>query len=217
MALAAHRLSELPVLPDPSRYNALPVNPKTSSDAGLVSQIERGDADALAELYDRHAGRLLGLTARILADEAEAEDVAQEVFLHVWRNPASYDASRGEVLSWLLVLARSRAIDRLRALRRRGRELQVEIEAVPLASAEDTESRAADGERREAIGKLLGELPAEQRQALELAYFGGYTQNEIAGLMKSPLGTVKTRIRQGTLKLREQFQAYLRRGSLGSR
>jgi len=178
------------------------------TDDALIDRIGKGDADALALLYDRYASRVLGLTARILGDRDEAEDVLQEVFLQVWRTPRQYDSARGSAGTWLLVLARSRAIDRLRSLRRRGRDRQVPIEAQPLASGEDLERAAETSQDGAAVRRALAELPDEQRRALELAYFGGYTQTEIAEMTGAPLGTVKTRLRQGMMKLRDGFRTY---------
>jgi RNA polymerase sigma-70 factor (ECF subfamily) len=177
-------------------------------DASLLDRIDRGDADALALLYDRYAPRVLGLTTRILGDRDEAEDVLQEVFLQVWRAPRQFDPSRGAALTWLLVLARSRAIDRLRSLRRRGRDRHVDVAAAGLASAQDVEHDAGAAQEGSAVRQALAGLPSEQRRALELAYFDGYTQTEIAELTGAPLGTVKTRLRQGMMKLRDAFQAY---------
>ena len=183
-----------------------------ADDAPLLDRIARGDADALALLYDRYAPRVLGLTTRILGDPDEAEDVLQEVFLQVWRAPR-FDPSRGAVLTWLLVLARSRAIDRLRSLRRRGRDRQVDVAAADLPSGQDVERDAGSAQEGSAVRRALADLPAEQRRALELAYFDGYTQTEIAELTGAPLGTVKTRLRQGMMKLRDTFRAYSGRES----
>ncbi len=178
------------------------------SDAPLLERIARGDADALGVLYDRHAPRVLGLTARILSDRDEAEDVLQEVFLQIWRAPERFNASRGSVLTWLLVLARSRAIDRLRALRRRGRDRHVDIADVVVAASGDLERETQNSQDADGIRRVLATLPADQRRALELAYFEGYTQSEIAELTGAPLGTVKTRLRQGMMKLRDGFRTY---------
>ena len=183
------------------------------SDDALIDRIGKGDADALALLYDRHASRVLGLTTRILGDRDEAEDVLQEVFLQVWRSPRQYDAERGSAGTWLLVLVRSRAIDRLRSLRRRGHGRHVPIDGEPLASGEDLERAAESSQEGAAVRRALAELPDEQRRALELAYFGGYTQTEIAELTGAPLGTVKTRLRQGMMKLRDGYRTYSGRGA----
>lgn len=178
------------------------------SDLPLLDRMDRGDADALAVLYDRYAPRVLGLTTRILGDADEAEDVLQEVFLQVWRAPRRFDPSRGALLTWLLVLARSRAIDRLRSLRRRGWDRHVDVAAAALPSGQNVERDAEASQEGAAVRRALADLPAEQRRALELAYFDGYTQTEIAELTGAPLGTVKTRLRQGMMKLRDAFRAY---------
>lgn len=181
-------------------------------DSRIMGRIAAGEPEALAGLYDLYASRVLGVTTRILSDPEEAQDVLQEVFLHAWKNPSSFDPERGSLLTWILILARSRAIDRLRALRRRGRDRQVDIADCQIASAEDLEGAAGLRQDGRAVHRALADLPAEQRQALELAYFGGYTQTEIAAMTGAPLGTVKTRLRQGLMKLRDGFRAYSERG-----
>jgi RNA polymerase sigma-70 factor, ECF subfamily len=187
------------------------------SDRGLIARIEARDADALALLYDRHGARLLGLAQRILGDTGEAEEVLQEVFLHVWKAAATFDAARGPVLAWLLVATRSRAIDRLRSRRpvtRAGvRSLE---ETSETASAEDVESDAASREWEGRCRAAIAALPQDQKRALELAYFEGLTHQEIAEATRTPLGTVKTRVRLGLMKLREVIRPYARSGGHGS-
>lgn len=183
---------------------------RTRSDAALVAAMERRDPDALGELYDRHAARLLGLAERILDETGEAEEVLQEVFLHAWRAAATFDPGRGSVLAWLLVATRSRAIDRIRARRRTvsvdaaGKDVLAEL---PAAGA-DVENESASREWEELCRGAIRELPADQRRALELAYFDGLTHHEIAERTGTPLGTVKTRIRLGLMKLRERMRPY---------
>lgn len=185
-----------------------------------MTRIESRDADALARLYDLHASRLLGLARRILGEGGEAEEVLQEVFLFAWRAASSFDPARGSVVTWLLVATRSRAIDRLRARRSGSRPEPTSLEDVapgetPLAS-EDVEAASA-GRQWEAICRsAIGELPPEQRRALELAYFEGLTQQEIAEQTSTPLGTVKTRVRLGLMKLRERMRPYIGGGVHGS-
>lgn len=182
-----------------------------TDDTRVMRRIAAGEGDALGDLYDLYASRVLGLTTRILADPEEAQDVLQDVFLHVWRNPSHYAPDRGSLLTWVLILARSRAIDRLRSLRRRGRDRQVDLSECQIPSAEDLERTAGLRQEGRAVYRVLSELPPDQRQALELAYFGGYTQTEIATLTGAPLGTVKTRLRQGLMKLRDGYRAYFNR------
>lgn len=178
-------------------------------DRALIERIESRDAGAFALLYDRHAGRLMGLAHRILGDTGEAEEVLQEVYLHVWKAAATFDPSRGPVLAWLLVATRSRSIDRLRS-RRTGwsagaRSLE---EAPEPASREDVEADAAGREWEAQCRAVIAELPEDQRRALELAYFDGLTHQEIAARTATPLGTVKTRVRLGLMKLRERLVPY---------
>jgi RNA polymerase sigma-70 factor, ECF subfamily len=183
------------------------------SDPALVARIERRDADALAELYDRYASRLNGLACRVLGDTGEAEEVLQEVFLYVWRAASTFDALRGSVLAWLLVATRSRAIDRLRSRRSGGRARLRPLEEAPEpASPDDLEAGAAGREWEARCREAIGELPVDQRTVLELAYFEGLTQEEIAARTKTPLGTVKTRARLGLMKLRERIRPYLSEG-----
>jgi RNA polymerase sigma-70 factor (ECF subfamily) len=179
-------------------------------DFPLMARVEARDADALASLYDRHAGRLLGLARRILGDGGEAEEVLQEVFLFAWRSASAFDPSRGNVLTWLRIATRSRSIDRLRSRRTGGRSRVTPLEDVPeAASGEDLEAGLAGREWEALCRAAIGELPADQRTALELAYFEGLTQQEIAERTKTPLGTVKTRVRLGLMKLRERIRPYL--------
>ena len=179
------------------------------NDRGLIARIESHDADALALLYDRHSARLLGLSQRILGDTGEAEEILQEVFLRVWKAAATFDASRGPVLAWLLVATRSRSIDRLRS-RRPGRSAGVRSleEAPETASREDIEADTAAREWEAKCRAAIGQLPEDQKLALELAYFEGLTHQEIAQRTATPLGTVKTRVRLGLMKLRERIAPY---------
>jgi RNA polymerase sigma-70 factor (ECF subfamily) len=190
---------------------ALFMAPLSDPDRGLVARIERRDADALASLYDRHGSRLMGLAYRILGETGEAEEILQEVFLYVWKAASSFDGARGTVLAWLLVATRSRAIDRLRA---RGPAIRAGVrsleESPDPASSEDVEGAMAGREWEGLCRAAIRDLPEDQRRALELAYFEGLTQQEIAERTASPLGTVKTRVRLGLMKLRERVRPYLK-------
>jgi RNA polymerase sigma-70 factor (ECF subfamily) len=187
------------------------------TDRALVARIDGRDADALASLYDRYSARLMGLAHRILGDTGEAEEVLQEAFLYVWRSASSFDATRGTVLAWLLVITRSRAIDRVRARRPvvRGTVRGLD-EVAERPSPQDVEADSAGRQWEALCRSAIAELPEDQRRVLELAYFEGMTQQEIAAETQTPLGTVKTRVRLGLMKLRERIRPYLQGGVHGS-
>jgi RNA polymerase sigma-70 factor (ECF subfamily) len=180
-----------------------------ASDAARVAAMERREADALGLIYDRYAARLLGLAYRILGETGEAEEVVQAVFLYAWRSAGSFDPTRGTVPAWLLVATRSRAIDRLRT-RPPAASAGVDGRGPldDLAARDDVEGSSASREWETLCRGAIRELPADQRQALELAYFDGLTHQEIAERTATPLGTVKTRIRLGLMKLRERMRPY---------
>jgi RNA polymerase sigma-70 factor (ECF subfamily) len=178
------------------------VEPAKLSDGDLVRATARGDQLALAELYDRYRLILFGLLMRILHDRAEAEDVLQETFLQVWRRANHFDKERGRAFTWLVTIARSRALDRLRAAGSRGR-LAIEAAALPREDVGDAAADAMRSEEGRTVRAALAELPDEQRRALLLAYFEGLTQAEIAARLGDPLGTVKTRMRAGMIRLRQ--------------
>ena len=166
----------------------------------VVSAIRSGDESAMAHLYDKYSSIVYSVALRVLADTGAAEDVLQEVFMQLWRNPGAFDASRGNLAPWLAVIARNRAIDSLRR-----RQPETDIEDVIVSVEPDM---AGDAERSRAMEKVrsaLGSMPAPQRSALEMAYFEGLTHTEIAEKTGEPLGTVKTRIRAGLMALRKAF------------
>jgi RNA polymerase sigma-70 factor (ECF subfamily) len=175
------------------------------ADMALLARIVVKDADAIGELYDRHRRLLYGLILRILRDRSEAEEVLQEVFVLVWTRAETYDVALGVPIAWLVRLARNRAIDRLRANRVRLRA--VETVAAPSPASGDPETRASQGEQEHAVARALGELPREQRDLIEEAYFLGLTQSELAARHQVPLGTVKTRMRSGLQLLRQKLSA----------
>ncbi len=179
------------------------------SDVELLHAIARRDEQALAFLYDRYRSILFGLLVRILSVREEAEDVLQEVFLQVWRRSGDFNEQRGRPFTWLVTLARSRAIDRLRMLGARHR-LAVSVAQDPSDQSSDAVNDTYKSEQRKIVVSALAELSAEQRDALLLAYFGGLTQSEIASQLNTPLGTVKTRMRSGLIKLREILNKQMR-------
>jgi RNA polymerase sigma-70 factor (ECF subfamily) len=171
------------------------------SDVELLHAVARGDEAALARLYDAYRVILFGLLVRILNSREEAEDILQEVFIQVWRRAKDFDEKRGRPFTWLVTLARSRAIDRLRLLGARQR-LAASAGRERVDEASDALTDTIKGTQQEVVRRALAELPEEQKHTLVLAYFEGLTQSEIAAKLGAPLGTVKTRMRSGLIKLR---------------
>ncbi len=175
-------------------------------DSDLIARMKDGDESALSALYDRYASLLFGMLMRILNDHQAAEEVLQDVFMQLWNNPGRFDAARGSLPAWLMVIARNRAISRLRG--RRDREVLEEEEgdfAGTFVSSENIEDEAARAQMAQNIAAAMEKLPQEQRQALELAYFEGMSQSEIAARTGAPLGTVKTRVRTAMQVLRQSL------------
>ncbi len=176
-----------------------------AADDGLVAAIAARDHRALEVLYDRYGDYVYSVALRVVQDAQVAEDVVQEVFIRLWRRPEMFDETRGRFVTWLLSMARNRAIDERR---RRGRRFRHESsptldeQSTFVDDSEDPVDAAVLSDERTAVKNALGLLPLEQRRVIELAYFGGMTQEEIARALSQPLGTVKTRIRLGLQKLR---------------
>jgi len=184
----------------------------SASSAALLPAVAQGNVSAFEELYDRYSSTVYGLLLRILANADDAQEVLQETFVKAWTSAAMFDAVRGSEVAWLISIARSRGIDRLRSRRIRsdredeaGREISVVSGFVDRSSGAD---QAIQSEQRVAVRGALAELPDAQRQALELAYFEGLSQSEIAERLHEPLGTVKTRMQLGMKKLRDRLQAF---------
>jgi len=174
-----------------------------AADSALIDRMRTGDEAALSILYDRYSAVLFGMLVRILRDQQAAEEVLQDLFLQLWRNAGQFDAARGSLPAWLMVIGRNRAISRLRG--RRDREVLEEEEgdyANTFASGQNIEDETVRAELARSVSAALGQLPVEQRQAAELAYFEGMTQSEIANKTGIPLGTVKTRVRTAMQTLR---------------
>ena len=188
-------------------------SPRTRNpeDAQLVHRIAHGDQGALAELYDRFSNLLLALSRRILGDEAEAEEILQEAFLQVWNQAKRYDPSRSSVSTWLVLITRSRSIDRLRSRQVKERTLTtLKQENPPEHTSPQGPKSVLYGERRRRLQLEMERLPPEQRQILDLSFFRGMTQSEIAGSTGIPLGTVKTRTLLAMKKLRKALASELR-------
>jgi RNA polymerase sigma-70 factor (ECF subfamily) len=176
--------------------------PSGQDDAALLALVQQGDEYAMASLFDRYSKVVYSVALRVLRDPASAEDILQEVFMQIWRNPESFVASRGSLGGWLAVVARNRSIDALR--RKRPSE---QVDDMVLASNYDL---AKEAERNNLMGKARAAivlLPLEQRKTLEMAFFDGLTHSEIAEMTGDPLGTVKTRIRSALSSLRKAFTA----------
>jgi len=170
----------------------------------LIRAMAAGDRDAFARFYDRYAPLVFPLVLRIVRDRADAADVLQDVFWEAWRGASAYDSARGTPEAWIVMRARARAIDRVRAMRRREETFVAPVdEATTAASGGLSGDAAARAEDRQLVATALAVLPQPQREVIELAYFAGLTQTEIAERLEQPLGTVKTRIRMALARLRE--------------
>lgn len=180
------------------------------TDEALMIAINARDELAFAVLYDRYVDLVYSSTSRVVLDSQLAEDITQDVFVRLWQRPEQFIAERGRFLSWLMSVARNRAVDELRARgRRRRREVASSPAEDPLKACSDADDPLLSAELHEAqvqVRRALGDLPPEQRLALELAYFSGMTQQEIAAALHEPLGTIKTRVRLGMQKLRRALE-----------
>jgi RNA polymerase sigma-70 factor (ECF subfamily) len=179
-------------------------------DEELVAGLRRREVGAFEMLYDRYGNLVYSVSLRVLGDVEAAEDVAQEVFLRLWRKPQHYDTARGRFVTWLMSVTRNRAIDEHRKRgRQQRREAPSDLELEDTLASDESDDPAAVAvltDEGHAIRQALSSLPPEQRRAIELAYFGGYTQQEISDALGQPLGTVKTRIRLGMQKLRAALE-----------
>ncbi|HWY68286.1 MAG TPA: sigma-70 family RNA polymerase sigma factor [Terriglobales bacterium] len=172
------------------------------TDSMLISRIRAGDEDALATLHDRYSQVVYSVALRVLGETTQAEDILQEIFLQLWRNPQTFDSNRGSLGAWLAVITRHRAIDQLRR-RRPESDIEDVIVAVDTRIEQTTDRNMAIAK----IRAVVEQLPAEQRKPLEMAFFEGLTHSEIASKTGEPLGTIKTRIRSALLTLRKALAA----------
>ena len=181
---------------------------EVSPDATLLSRLLQKDVSAFEQLYDRHSRLVYGLVLRILQQASTSEEVVQDVFLQLWRNAEQYDSSRGPFVPWLCTMARNRALDQLRLKSERQRRREDLPEDLPSAVIALDYEKAFDEKRRaERVRSLMASLTPQQKKAIELAYFEGLSHSEIAAALKEPLGTVKSWIRNGLLRLKEGLQA----------
>lgn len=192
---------------DANLSNQSPFDP--SDELHLVERLRARDEAALDTLYERYAGVVHAIALRIIGQPADAEDVVVDSFWQVWQQSENYDASRGQVRSWIVTIARSRALDRLRVLRRSplADAEEVKVAGREVAGDDNPEQAAWLSQKSSIVRAAMASLPREQRQALELAYYLGLSQSEVAERLGEPLGTIKTRIRLGMMKLREQLQS----------
>ena len=171
--------------------------------AELLKACSLGEEAAFAKLYDATAARLFGLVLRTVRDRAQAEEVTQDAYLHIWQTSSRFDPDRGSALSWLMTIGHRKAVDRVRsaeATRRRDTAYEARDQAVAFDQTAEEAHRNLDAQR---VQRALGALTETQRGALELAYFGGYTHREVAAMLDLPLGTAKTRIRDALIRLRD--------------
>ncbi|MBF4590798.1 RNA polymerase subunit sigma [Curtobacterium sp. MMLR14_010] len=179
--------------------------PAPASPDLLLLRVAQGDQQAFSELYDELSGRVLGLITRLLKDRAQSEEVAQEVFLEVWQQAAKFDTKRGSAASWVLTMAHRRAVDRVRAAQS-SRDRDTKIGIRDFESGFDQVSESVEIRiEHERVSRALGRLTEFQRQAVQLAYYGGYSHSEMAEQLGVPIGTVKTRLRDGMIRLRDEM------------
>jgi RNA polymerase sigma-70 factor (ECF subfamily) len=186
-----------------------PPDERQRIDGLLLRRMADGDKAAFAELYDRFSRPLYATALRIVSDPAEAQDITHDAFLTLWEKAAVFQSDRGSAFAWAVTLVRNRAIDRVRTRRRRA-DLLAAAPPTDLGYDEGTSGAPADdsatlGDQARAVRAAVATLPADQRRALELAFFGGLTQQQIADKLSEPLGTVKARVRRGLLKLRDSL------------
>jgi RNA polymerase sigma-70 factor (ECF subfamily) len=179
------------------------VSPVSLND--LLGQVAEGSQAAFGQLYDQCAGRVLGLVRRLLRDSAQSEEVTQEIFLEVWQNAKRYDPAKGSATTWILTMSHRRAVDRIRSSQStRDRDTKIglrDMETEYDSVSESVEIRV----EHERVGQALLRLTELQRQAVTLSYYGGYSHSEVAEMLKVPIGTVKTRLRDGMIRLRDEL------------
>ena len=183
-------------------------NPERQRDVELLARVAQGDEQAFAQFYRRSADGLYGMALKMMNDSGEAQDVLQDGFSYMWKKAGTYDPARSSPFTWAVMIVRNKAIDRLRSRQRQARIVEkATAEFLHFAEADDASAR--EPVRREQCAEVraaLAEIPVEQKQVVELAFFGGLTHEQIAARLATPLGTIKARIRRGLLKLRDHLK-----------
>ena len=182
---------------------------QAAADRALIQRVAGGDDSAFSSFYRRFAPALFSMIYAVLHDQKESEDVLQESFLQMWNKAASYDGERSTVFTWAVMISRNRAIDRIRARQRRLRVVEAataEAAAAPIELGEQADEMLGRGEDNQRVRQALSTLPEAQRHAIDLAFFRGLTQAEISAQLKTPLGTIKARIRRGLIALRDVLE-----------
>jgi RNA polymerase sigma-70 factor, ECF subfamily len=182
---------------------AVLTDPRHLDDDGLLAAVARGDQSAFAELYDRYIGHVYGVVRRVVRDPAQSEEVAQEILVEVWRTVTRFDPSRGSARTWILTIAHRRAIDRVRSEQAARDRLQKVAQRDHQRDFDEVSERVEVRLEQEQVRSALGTLTDLQREAVELAYYQGYTYREVSELLDTPLGTIKTRMRDGLIRLRD--------------
>ena len=179
--------------------------PAPATKEELLARVAHGDQSAFGELYDQIAPRVLGLVKRLLVDHSQSEEVTQEIFLEIWQSAARYEPTRGGASTWILTMAHRRAVDRIRSSQA-GRDRDTKIGIRDLAVAYDHVAETVEVRlEHERVEKAMTRLTQLQRQAVSLAYYGGFSHSEVADMLHIPLGTVKTRLRDGLIRLRDEL------------
>jgi len=182
---------------------------RDAEDRDMLHRIQNGDETGLADLYDRYGQLLNGFVTRILRSVVEAEELVQEIFLQVWKKGDAYQENKGTVYTWLMTLTRNRAIDRLRSKDFKNHVDQIDVSTLMLAAepqSSNPQTRTIMGEDRQLVNGVLQQLSVDQQQVIALAYYEGFSQSEIAEKLNIPLGTVKSRIRNGLITMRSKLQ-----------